>query len=242
LLLQSAMGDEEFAGPLAGSPVISEAIEDSPPYVSSDANAPTLTREIYDQARDLYLRGVEHSNKGEYREAAELFRQAVAIDPGAWQAYESLGDACYYLFAYDQSIEALLKAIRLNPNPNNTAVTHYYLGLSYVMQMRWEDAKAALQRALSLSNETHWEAKDSDAYYNLAFVLTRLGEAEQRIKELTNGIAAGVERNVDRFELANLYLWVGNHAAAKKQHKILEKTSPKLAEEFRRLRVRHRIY
>lgn len=240
--LQSAMGFDEDFDPPRGRPEGGEVVGDPPPLpVTGSASAPVLTPEIYNRARDLYLRGSELSEKGKYKEAVELFQQAIAVDPGSWLAWQELGAALYHIGEYDRSIDASQEAIRLNHNTNNTFIPHYHLGLSYIAQHRWAEAKVEFRRILSRVDENYWDERESNAYYNLALALTRLGEAETRIEELKNGFRAGVETVVDRFELANLYLWVGNQGAAKAQHRILKAENQKLAEELRKLLVRHGV-
>lgn len=237
-LFQPAVHNAREDAPVVAPSESGEAIKEPPPRpVTNDADAPRPTRKEYDEARRIYLQGVDLSKKGKYREAAGVFRKAIAIDPGSWLAHEELAYALYRLGEYDQSIEASKQAIGLN----NSFASYYCLGLNYVARKNWGGAKTALQFALYYRDKARWEPRYSDAYHNMALAVTRLGEARESIEVLKQGLRASADWNTDRFELANLYLWTGNYNAAKAQYRILKESDEMLAEELRKLMLRHGV-
>jgi tetratricopeptide (TPR) repeat protein len=62
---------------------------------------------------------------GEWREAAEVFRSAIAADPGIAAAHQGLAQALFEQHLFDQSAEAALDAIRLR---YDAPVPHRILG------------------------------------------------------------------------------------------------------------------
>ena len=112
------------------------------------------------KAYDLYLQGMAlwHQRKGaSILRAIELFRQAIAIDPGFAQAYGGLGLAYSLLPSYSDAVspsDALarstdyaLHALALDPtNPEAYAA----LGNDSVIVLQRQTALALLQRAIVL--------------------------------------------------------------------------------------------
>jgi DNA-binding helix-hairpin-helix protein with protein kinase domain/Tfp pilus assembly protein PilF len=193
-------------------------------------------RAAYDEAVKLYHQGVKLSREGKFKEAVEVFERAVELDPRLNGAYEELGYALYRLGRYEESINASRQAVILTQDFG----PYYNLGLAYVAQKQWDSAKTALQYAVTYCDKDEWAESYSQAYYYLGLSLTRLGEAEATIEALENGLRVYPELTVERFELANLYLWVGKRKAAKAQYEILKERDEKLAEELRKLMIKER--
>lgn len=85
-------------------------------------------------------------------QAIELFDQAIALDPGFFDAYIARSDAYRQLFAYfeppinmlQKVVDSVSEAQELRPD---SAEAWSSLGLTYVMAWRWKDAWIALNKA-----------------------------------------------------------------------------------------------
>jgi tetratricopeptide (TPR) repeat protein len=107
------------------------------------------------RAYELYVAGrhqldlVSHES---LPQSIELFNQAIAQDPGFFDAYIARSDAYRQLFAYFEPPISMLPAVvnsiseaqQLRPD---SAEAWSSLGLSYVMAWRWKDAWIALSKA-----------------------------------------------------------------------------------------------
>ncbi len=183
------------------------------------------------KAQELYSQGAQLSREGKFEKAVPLFEQAVEIDSRLSAAYEELGYALYLLGRYEESIAASQAAIRLI----NDFGPYYNLGLVYIAQNNWAAANEALTRAVFFCNRTSWQESYSQAYYYLGLSLVRIGVAEAVIETLEDKLKSSPGLTIERFELANLYQWVGKRKAAMAQYEILKKSDPLLAEELRKL-------
>jgi tetratricopeptide (TPR) repeat protein len=188
-----------------------------------------------EKALELYRRGAQLSREGRFEEAVPLFERAVEINSRLSAAYEELGYALYRLGRYEESIAASQAALRLI----NDFGPYYNLGLVYVAQEKWDEADEALAKAVLFCNRTSWRESYSQAYYYLGLSLARMGKAEAAIETLEIVLKSSPDLTVERFELANLYLWVGKRKAAMAQYEILKKSDPLLAKELLKLMRKH---
>lgn len=67
------------------------------------------------KARRLYKEGVKYGTAGLFPQAAQIFEQAVRLDPRFADAYFALGHAYFDMKAWAQAAESLERAIELNP-------------------------------------------------------------------------------------------------------------------------------
>ncbi len=82
------------------------------------------------------------------REAIEQYERAVKNDPQDADKFMELGAAQYIAHEWDAAIEALEKAIALNPGLGHA---HYYLGVLYAAKGNSERALKELNAVLSTS-------------------------------------------------------------------------------------------
>ncbi len=210
-----------------------------PPPVASNGDNRGGSLKASNESQELYLQGLELSRQERFAEASSVFQRAIEIDPLFNAAYEQLGYVLYRQGSYEESIKASNKAIELDNN--NSFGPHYNLGIVYVAQQNWKDAKRAFQYALARRRKDFWADSYSHAYYYLGLSTARLGEAETTIEALEKSLKAYPGFTVERFELATLYLWVGKRKAARTQYEILMGKDKTLAEELRKLMENHRI-
>lgn len=111
-------------------------------------------------------------------QAIELFDQAIALDPGFFDAYVARSDAYRQLFAYfeppinmlQKVVDSLSEAQELRPD---SAEAWSSLGLTYVMAWRWKDAWIALNKA------KHRDPTLAQTELGFALYYSGLGEAEK---------------------------------------------------------------
>jgi tetratricopeptide (TPR) repeat protein len=197
----------------------------------ADRRVVTRVQERTAKAQELYRQGAQLSRGEKFEEAVPLLEQAVEIDSRLSAAYEELGYALYRLGRYEESVAASQAAIRLV----NDFGPYYNLGLVYIAQMDWAEANEAFTRATVFCDRDSWTNSYSLAYYYLGLSQARMGKAEAAIESLENSLQNAPDLTVERFELANLYLWVGKRKAAMAQYEILKDSDPLLAEELRKL-------
>ena len=83
-----------------------------------DSNEPDLqvgSPEARAEAKKLYKSGTDYSTAGLFRQATELFRRALRLDPQYADAYRSLGRAYSDMKEWDKAVESLEQAVALNP-------------------------------------------------------------------------------------------------------------------------------
>jgi GT2 family glycosyltransferase len=126
--------------------------------------------EVFDLASvpagDLYLLADHELGKGNYENAAELFRWAIERMPEMVLAHMGLGIALARAGSANEAIDALERCIELQPDLSEA---HNNLGIAYHLAGRDADARAALRRAVELDPE------NADARANLDEVEARAG-------------------------------------------------------------------
>ena len=103
----------------------------------------TLLTELFDQANAI-------ANKGQSREAAAIYTEILRHDPNNARAYGFRGGCYATLKENDSAIPDLLRATELNPN---NADAWFNLSLVYFNQMKYDESRAAKERARLLDPE-----------------------------------------------------------------------------------------
>jgi tetratricopeptide (TPR) repeat protein len=120
-----------------------------------------------DEAVARFNAALAAEDRGEHHQAAELYRQAIALDDGDPVLHFNLGNVLYHMHDYAAARDAYAGALRLDPQYvealNNLGNTLARLG-------RNEEAAATLRRALQLVPDY------AAAHGSLADVLDRLGD------------------------------------------------------------------
>ena len=138
------------------------------------------------QAHELYLRGLTllaARGRG-LREADDVFRQAVKLDPDYAQAWGALAITELLLAPYGlDSFEATLprgesaaeRALALDPNTTSAYVA---VGLVNTTRCRWPEANEAYRHALVLA------PGDAEAVNQYAQFLATIGQTEAGLREI----------------------------------------------------------
>jgi protein involved in polysaccharide export with SLBB domain len=70
----------------------------------------------YSESKRLYNEGVKYALAGLYAQAAQIFQQAVKLDPQFADAHFALGHAYYDMGRWQNAIDSFKRAVELNPN------------------------------------------------------------------------------------------------------------------------------
>ena len=101
-----------------------------------------------DDANVLALLGVAQQHAGRHPDAAKTFGRLARMQPDVSAWWNNLGEACRQAGDLAGSERALLKAKALAPGD---AEVHYNLGLLYIQQQRWAQARDVLLVAVQLA-------------------------------------------------------------------------------------------
>jgi len=158
-------------------------------------------------ARDLYIKGTEAASKGQNKEAAEFFNQAISLYPQFPQAMGELGMAYMKLNKYDKAAEIFEQLLKLNPN-DATVHMNYGIALNNVgIALQAEGKADEGAKKLTLSEEHLREAiklnkSNPVAHYYLGVTLIRLKHYDEARAELETSVKSGG----DNIPLAHKYL------------------------------------
>ena len=170
------------------------------------------------EAYQLYLKGRYHWGKRgneDVSKSIELFKQAVATDPGYAQAYAGLADAYFVSSGYGvlkskQSIPlgeaAAKRALELVPN---LAEGHSALANSFAAEWKWRDSEREFKRAIELNPSS------AQIHYFYSFnCLVPLARFEEAVREMRRALELDPLSPILNTNLG-LVLWTaGNDAEA----------------------------
>ncbi|HEY2411301.1 MAG TPA: tetratricopeptide repeat protein [Pirellulaceae bacterium] len=110
---------------------------------------------------------IEHHQGGRLRNAEQLYREIIAIDPSAGDAWHLLGLVAYQEGNQVGAVQYIQRALQLNPN---FAEAHYNLGNALFRLGELEASIASYRRALALGLSI------ATAHYYLGIALYRIGK------------------------------------------------------------------
>jgi tetratricopeptide (TPR) repeat protein len=113
-------------------------------------------------------------SRGEWSEAAEYLRKAVALAPMRASPHHKLGTALFYLKDRRGAVEEFQEALRLSPD---FSAAHYALGVLHDEAGAYEQAIGSFSAALAS------EPGNVDARLGLANALRRSGQLERSLSE-----------------------------------------------------------
>jgi tetratricopeptide (TPR) repeat protein len=161
--------------------------------------------ELFDQALELYQKG----NEANYRKAAGLLENALALDPGYSQAALYLARAENALFAQDKAEQAFRRAIEIDPD---------YLEARSSYAGTLLDAGNADEAIRQLTFVIERNAKDAMAQYLLAEAF-RIKEAYPRSIEAARAAIQLAPRNAEaHFWLADSLRLSGSYDEAVREY------------------------
>ena len=124
----------------------------------------------------------------DYEKVNELCNDIIKQNKLSYKAYIIQGHALYNLSRYQEAEQVYIKAIRFKPQEIPFDIEMLVkLGLIYIKQERWYDAKVIFKQIIKNDPET------SFAYRYLGYALTQLGESNDAEKALMKANMLDIE-------------------------------------------------
>jgi predicted TPR repeat methyltransferase len=151
--------------------------------------------DTFEQAKALFLRGLQYSEAGQYEDAEQQFEGSLALLPGRPSTLTNLGVARFRLGRHAEAVEPLQAAVRAQPD-NVDAWAHLAMSLSELGRL--EPALQAVDKALELAPQLGqgWGLKGN--------LLKDLGRPQEAIPAYEQALALGFMPELQRFYLAGL--------------------------------------
>ena len=129
----------------------------------------------------------------EYDKVVELCNDIIAQNKLSYNSYIIKGHALYNLNRYEEAEKTYIKAIRFKPQEIKFDIEMLVkLGLIYIKQERWYDAKVIFKQIIKINPEA------SFAWRYLGYALTQLGDSAEAEKAL-------MKANI--FDVDNPLIW-----------------------------------
>ncbi|HRE17476.1 MAG TPA: tetratricopeptide repeat protein [Rhodocyclaceae bacterium] len=134
-----------------------------------------------EDARQLFLQGIEHFEAGRFEPARTAFAESLALAPGRPSVLANLGITLFHLGRLAEATPLLREAVSANTQHGEAWTA---LGLSLEAQGQWQAAADALTQALALApTQVHlWVSKGQ--------CLLRLGRAQEALQAYDQALAA----------------------------------------------------
>ncbi len=100
--------------------------------------------------------GTSHKDLGDFKEAAEAFTRALALDPHLKEAHHFLGFCCFKLEDYQKAVECFEKVIELDPG---SAIDYANLGINLQRLGHSKEAAYVLKQAMELDPTLDFAAR-----------------------------------------------------------------------------------
>jgi len=127
-------------------------------------------------------RGVVLSCTGNFLEAAQEFKQALAINDKLWELHYALGSVYRFAGEFDQAQQSMLAAIALNPQNPDIPTD---LSRTYATQGQFGKAVQYAEQAVKIAPQ------EARLHGNLGFMQYKNGEYDKAIQELTLAVRGG---------------------------------------------------
>ncbi|HEY6807033.1 MAG TPA: tetratricopeptide repeat protein [Pyrinomonadaceae bacterium] len=190
--------------------------------------------DVPERARTFYTTGLEESKKGNYKEAVEQLKLAIAEYPSFMQAYNEMGVQYLKLNQLEDADAAFQQAAKINPDAIPPLVNR---GIVNVMMKRYGESVPILRKAIAKDDQS------AVAHYFLGQAMANLGLFDDAEKELQLSIKLGTDQMKEAHRLlAIIYTNRGNKRLAADELEAYLKLAPtapdaeKLKEKIRELR------
>ncbi|MCA1990707.1 MAG: tetratricopeptide repeat protein [Coleofasciculus sp. S288] len=172
---------------------------------------------------ELYNRGVDKLDAGDYQGAIADFTQALQLNPNDADTYYNRGYVHHTLGNYDKAITDYTEAIRLNPD---FAQAYSNRGYAYFVSEKYKEAIADCSKAISLNpdNDTAYISR-GNARDELGEHQAALADYEQALRINPNNAMAYYNRGLTRNRL-------NQHQAAVDDYTETIRIQPTFAEAF----------
>ena len=119
-----------------------------------------------------------------YDEAITWFQKVLVRQPQNSLARINVGYICFKKKNWNEAIEHLSRAIRMDNDKKATLYAHFYLGLVYLERDMFEDAQTFFQKTILLGPNL------IEAYYELGRAFWFNGQQDEALKAWRDGYAA----------------------------------------------------
>jgi tetratricopeptide (TPR) repeat protein len=168
--------------------------------------------------------GYENFISDNYEGTIQCFENCIRLEADSADAVYSVLGVCYKrLGRYEAAVEALMKALEINPDYANS---YYLLGSVYDELERYDEAILAYRKAVEIN------PKDDVAYHSLGYVYGKLGRHKQEIEAYKKAIELVPDEAVTHYNLGKTYIEIGNKDSALQQYEILKTLDEKSANEL----------
>ena len=162
-----------------------------------------------------------HVRKKKWPEAVEAAREVVQAAPSRLESYEFFAQVCMQAKKPEQAIEALRKAMRIDPDSSRLTLA---LGSALAENRKYDEAIELYWQAFA-------KAQTLEDKVDLTLKLAKLHEKQHRLNNSSNGVANANSQLIDRLEagrkdpaqrrdltvcLSELYLSVSDFENAKR--------------------------
>jgi tetratricopeptide (TPR) repeat protein len=193
-----------FAPPAADTALAAPAVDTTAP----GGGAP---------ASEHNRRGNQLFSEGRYTEAAEEYRQAVALTPDDPVVWANLAGALNGQEAFGAAEEAARRSVQLD---STDAYGHFVLGIALQRQEKHEQALAQLGEALA----RHPESADYRAHY--ANQLRLLNRSAEALEEARRAVSAEPANGFAHNTLGNVLYAMGQYAEAAAEYEEATRLDP----------------
>ena len=145
-------------------------------------------------AQDWLSRALEHSRLGQWRDAEQCCRNALALDPRHIGSLHHLGLMALQHHRGDSAVELLGRVIALN---DAIPEVHYQIGIAFGSLGRFEDAARHNRRAIALRPDY------AEAHMNLGNALKAQGRAAEALASYRTAVALAPQSPDAHYNLAN---------------------------------------
>jgi Flp pilus assembly protein TadD len=178
-----------------------------------------LRQVIPQAARTEYELGLKQVGKGNFAQAAERFKQALAIYPEYLAARNDLGAQYLKLKRVDDAEAEFINVLEKDPHNFNA---RFNLGLVRIERREFMNAITELNQAISL------DSAQPIAHLWMGVALLETGDLAGAERELVKAIVmGGKECAAGHYHMARVYMLRGDPAEASRSVKIYLEESPK---------------
>ncbi|MDB5795388.1 MAG: tetratricopeptide repeat family protein [Noviherbaspirillum sp.] len=137
-----------------------------------------------DDARKLFLQGIDHFEAGRLEQARSAFEASLACAPGRPSVLGNLGITLFHLGRMEEAAPMLRQVTAADPDH---AEAWTCLGLAHEARAQWREAVDALRRAAQLSPQK------AQLWFRSAQCLMRLGRVDEALQAYDRALAAAPE-------------------------------------------------
>jgi len=154
------------------------------------------------QLNELLLKGFAFHQRGYWKEAWEIYNQALKKEPNNFNALQLAGAVAVDIGYYEQAASLLSSAIKLS---KNQSLIYHNLGVALAALSKFDAAIASFNEAIRL------EPSSAASYFNV-------GNAHNELKEFDNAITSYDKAILINHNYSEAYFNRGNAQKNKKQY------------------------